>query len=45
MRRSPAGIAVQLLLAFAVPASAAEPARPTLALAGGRIIKGGLRVR
>jgi imidazolonepropionase-like amidohydrolase len=40
MMRSPAGIAVQFLLAVAVPVFAAEPAKPTLALVGGRIIDG-----
>jgi imidazolonepropionase-like amidohydrolase len=40
MRRIPPGATVLLLLALAVAASAAEPARPTLALVGGRIIDG-----
>src|SRR5450830_1610831 len=40
MRRIPPGATVLLLLALAVAASAAEPAKPTLALVGGRIIDG-----
>jgi imidazolonepropionase-like amidohydrolase len=40
MRRIPPGATVLLLFALAAAASAAEPARPTLALVGGRIIDG-----
>ena len=40
MRRIPPGATILLLIALAVAASAAEPARPTLALVGGRIIDG-----